>query len=35
MDPLGRHNLEKSSKEEIFAEAKRIVDARVGPRPLS
>ena len=28
-------NLEKSRKEEIFAEAKRIVDARLGPRRLS
>jgi hypothetical protein len=27
-------NLEESRKEEIFAEAKRIVDARVGPRLL-
>ncbi len=27
-------NLEKSSKEEIFAEAKRIVDARAGQRRL-
>jgi hypothetical protein len=28
-------NLEKSRKEEIFAEAKGIVDARLGPRRLS
>jgi hypothetical protein len=28
-------NLEKSREEEIFAEARRIVDARLGPRRLS
>jgi hypothetical protein len=27
-------NLEKSSTEEIVAEAKRIIDARFGPRSL-
>jgi hypothetical protein len=27
-------NLEKSSKDEIVAEAKRIVDVRLGPRLL-
>ena len=27
-------NLEKSSKEEIVAESKRIIDARFGPRSL-
>jgi hypothetical protein len=27
-------NLEKSSTEEIIAEAKRIIDVRLGPRPL-
>jgi hypothetical protein len=27
-------NLEKSSTEEIVAEAKRIIDARLGPRSL-
>jgi hypothetical protein len=27
-------NLEKSQKEDIVAEAKRIIDARLGPRGL-
>jgi hypothetical protein len=27
-------NLEKSSTEEIVAEAKRIIEVRLGPRPL-
>jgi hypothetical protein len=32
--PNSPTNLEKSSEEDIVAEAKRIIDARLGPRPI-
>jgi hypothetical protein len=32
--PNSPANLEKSSKEEIVAEAKRVIEARLGPRLL-
>jgi hypothetical protein len=32
--PLSPSNLEKSRAEEIVAEAKRTIDARLGPRSL-